>query len=381
MLAPASVHSQIKLHNLVENEKQKFKAPMFMTSVEIDGVEWFYLIERNGRLYRFLKGNKVGKKELILDLGEKVITNGEHGFLGLALDPKFQNNKRFFIYYSSQKKKQKNIHFANKVDGEYTLISSFVQKTNPLEIAKTEVVIDSYLQPYSNHNGGMIAFGPDNYLYLSLGDGGSAGDPGQVAQNLRSPLGKILRIDVSSNKKVIPKSNPFVAMAVKTPEIRSDVWAFGLRNAWRFSFDGADLWIADVGQGKHEEINLISKGGLNLGWDLFEANDEFESPKRVNRKELTFPIFSYTRPAGFSVTGGYVYKGKELNAKLGNKYIYGDFVTGKIWALSYDKAKKKVISNEELNISVPALVSFGRDLQGEIYVLSITGDIYKLQNN
>jgi len=375
--------SQVELHNLVENDKQRFEAPMFMASTIINKQEWFYLIERSGKLYRFLNGKKITQKELLLDISNKVITHSEHGFLGLALDPGFSHNQKLYIYYSSTKAKQKNNkHFKTKKNGEYTLLSSFTQKNTALETAKSEVTIDSYSQPFSNHNGGMIAFGPDNYLYISPGDGGSFGDPRERAQDLKSPLGKMLRIDVSQNKKIIPSSNPFVGMNKKDPKIRADIWAIGIRNAWRFSFDFSDLWIADVGQFRHEEINLISKGGLNLGWDLYEASEKFENSKRQDVKDLTFPIFSYTRPEGFSITGGYVYRGKDLGANFIGKYIYGDYGTGKTWALSYDSVNKKVLSNEELKLAVNpiSLVSFAVDKQGEIYILSMAGDIFKLQS-
>ena len=230
-------------------------------------------------------------------------------------------------------------------------------------------------QPYSNHNGGQVTFGPDGYLYVGLGDGGSGGDPRGHGQNLRTLLGTILRIDVSAldetGSYAVPPDNPFVGVQGARPEI----WAYGLRNPWRFSFDRetGDLWTGDVGQNKLEEIDII-KPGANYGWNIMEGTSCFRGPG-CGSDDLEPPVAEYGRDGGCSVTGGYVYRGPRLPSLVG-AYLYGDFCTGNIWALRHDGSQvvdQALIADTDLQIS-----SFAEGPDGEVYILSFTGEIARL---
>jgi glucose/arabinose dehydrogenase len=228
-------------------------------------------------------------------------------------------------------------------------------------------------QPYWNHNGGTICFGPDGYLYVGLGDGGSANDPHGNGQNLQTLLGKILRIDVDHKDEgkayAVPKDNPFVGRDDALPE----VYASGLRNVWRIAFDRetGTLWAGDVGQNLWEEIDLIVSGG-NYGWSVRESAHPFGPDGSGPRTDLIDPIWEYDHQVGKSITGGVVYRGKNV-PELAGKYLYADYVSGKLWALKYDEAARKVISNEEIS-SVPgvAIITFGEDEGGEVYFTSVT---------
>ena len=230
-------------------------------------------------------------------------------------------------------------------------------------------------QPFSNHNGGHITFGPDGYLYVGLGDGGSGGDPRGHGQNLRTLLGTILRIDVSTldvtGSYAVPPDNPFVGVEGARPEI----WAYGLRNPWRFSFDRetGELWAGDVGQNKLEEIDIITPGG-NYGWNIMEGSSCFRD-NRCDRDEFVPPVAEYGRDGGCSVTGGYVYRGSRLPALVG-AYLYGDFCTGKIWALRYDGSR--VTENAQIADTDLQISSFAEGPDGEVYILSFTGQIARL---
>jgi len=230
-------------------------------------------------------------------------------------------------------------------------------------------------QPYTNHKGGQISFGGDGFLYIATGDGGSSGDPQNYAQNRASLLGKMLRIDVNTTNKGnygIPKDNPYTA---NTQGFSEEIFAFGLRNPWRFSFDSVtkDLWTGDVGQNKVEEIDIITKGG-NYGWKVKEGNDCYSGD--CSRADLIAPVWSYINGAeGRSVTGGVVYRGKKF-ADLVGKYFCGDYISGKIWVLTYDG---KTVTKNEVITNVGAVSAFGQDANGEIYILNYSsGKIYTL---
>ncbi|NDG28468.1 MAG: glucose dehydrogenase, partial [Proteobacteria bacterium] len=237
-----------------------------------------------------------------------------------------------------------------------------------------EKVLLQIEQPFSNHNGGHLAFDKEGYLYIGTGDGGSAGDPLNHSQNLNSLLGKMVRIGVDSKGLYdIPKDNPLTS-----PQQRKEIFAWGLRNPWRFSFDretGA-LFAGDVGQDRYEEIDLVEKG-KNYGWRVMEADHCLTPPRGCNREGYVMPLTEYGRSEGGSVTGGYVYRGKQL-PDLKGVYIYGDFMSGNIWGLSYDQASRKVLQNRLLLKSKLSVASFAEDADGELYVVDYSGVIYRL---
>jgi hypothetical protein len=242
---------------------------------------------------------------------------------------------------------------------------------------ESEKILLEIKQPYSNHNGGQIAFGPDGYLYISLGDGGSGGDPQNHAQNLKSLLGKILRIGVDrksvDKNYFIPDDNP---LKVNSAGYKEEIYAYGLRNVWRFSFDNkGNLWGADVGQNKWEEINIIEKG-KNYGWRIMEANHCFNPEKNCDTTGLVLPIWEYEHndAGGFSITGGFVHNGKSASV-LNGKYIYADYVVGKIWTLEYKegKVKNSLLADTDFLIS-----TFGVDESNELYFADYNkGKLYK----
>jgi glucose/arabinose dehydrogenase len=290
----------------------------------------------------------------------------EQGLLGLAFHPKFAQNRQFFVHYS-----QKGT--GNTQLTRYTTMADDPSRADP---ASAEVILEVD-QPFSNHNGGQITFGPDGFLYMGLGDGGSAGDPNNNAQNRGSLLGKILRIDVDTasagNKYGIPSSNPFVSTSGARPEI----WAYGLRNPWRFSFDRPTgrLWAGDVGQNKFEEVDLIARGG-NYGWRLTEGVECFNPATNCPRTGITFPLAVYSHDLGISVTGGYVYRGARVPA-LNGLFLYGDFGSGRMWGLRYANGKGTAL---ELGLSGLSPSTFGMDKSGEVYVGSYSeGRIYRFK--
>ena len=310
----------------------------------------------------------VKKPSIFLDISNQVESGGEKGLLGLAFHPDYKNNGYFYVNYTSG-------------DPLETVISRFKANTSNPNTAdpKSEVVLLRFRQPYENHNGGKVAFGNDGFLYIAVGDGGSGGDPGNRAQNRKELLGKILRIDVnkpSGNLKYsIPADNPF---AGNKQGFREEIYAYGMRNPWRFNFDrqtGA-LWAGDVGQNKIEEVDIIENGG-NYGWRIMEADECFKS-NDCEKNGLRGPIWSYEQGSetGNSITGGYVCRDKNLPG-LNGKYIFGDFVTGNVWALTY--ANNKAVKNERITKLTDGLSSFGEDANSNLYVLAYgAGKVYKI---
>ncbi len=334
-----------------------------------DNSNRLFVVEQPGKIFVFENNADVATKQLFLDLTNKVLFGGEQGLLGLAFHPDYKNNGYFFVDYTTSNPRR-------------TVISRFkVSDDNPNTADKnSEVVLIEVAQPYSNHNGGQIAFGPDGYLYISLGDGGSAGDPQDNAQNLKSHLGKILRIDVNQtsgeSNYSIPDDNPFKN---NTNGLKEEIYAWGLRNVWRFSFDNSTkkLWAADVGQNAWEEIHIIEKG-KNYGWRILEGFHCFNPSSNCDTTNLTMPIWEYphNQDGGYSITGGYVYKGKNA-LEIYNKYVYGDFVTGNIWALEYDG---KNVKNNLLFKTNHSIATFGIDQNNELYFTNYaTGKIYKFK--
>jgi glucose/arabinose dehydrogenase len=282
----------------------------------------------------------------------------------LAFHPRFSTNGFFYVDYTAGSPLR-------------TVVARYNVSQDDLDHAdrNSELVLLEVLQPFSNHNGGQLAFGPDGYLYIALGDGGGAGDPQGNAQNRSNLLGKILRIDIDKTsgdlRYGIPSDNPFVG---NTVGYREEIFAYGLRNPWRFSFDTATgwLWTADVGQNRVEEVDIIQGGG-NYGWDIMEGDLCYNSTQGCNQTGLQQPIWTYVRDQGISVTGGFVYRGSSLTG-LGGWYLYGDYGSGRIWALQYDGtvAVNKELANTDLNIT-----SFGLDEQNELYVCDFKGKIYR----
>jgi len=330
-----------------------------------DTSDLIFVTEQRGVIYAF-SANNSQQADIFLDITDRVNRGGnEEGLLGLVFGPDYQENGYFYVYYSA-------------ADPSRSVLSRFSLNEEDTDVAdpESEVIIMEVAQPYSNHNAGQLAFGPDGYLYIALGDGGGAGDPLGNAQNLGTVLGSILRIDVSGlsapGDYEIPADNPFVG----TEGARAEIWAFGLRNPWRFSFDLETglLWAGDVGQSSWEEIDIIAKGA-NYGWNIMEGSHCYSPSTGCNQSGLTLPIVEYDHSQGCSVTGGYVYRGDQIPSLQGY-YIYGDYCSGNIWALAYDG--DVVTENTLLVDSGLSITSFGEDLAGNLYILDRQGGIYAL---
>jgi len=330
-----------------------------------DGSNRNFVLEQHGTIYVFPNDPKATEAKVFLDLRDRVTYNdnmNEEGLLGLAFHPHFKENGKFFVYYTTKKNKLTNV------------LSRFrLRKDDPTHgDPDSEEELMRFQKPFWNHDGGTLCIGPDGYLYLTHGDGGAANDPHDNGQNLNSLLGKVMRIDVDrkdpGKNYAIPKDNPFADRKDARPEI----WAYGLRNIWRMAFDKAtgQLWAADVGQNLYEEIDIITKGG-NYGWNRREGLHPFGPKGTGHRPEYIDPIWEYHHALGKSITGGSVYRGSRLS-ELQGYYIYGDYVSAKIWALKYDEAKKRVVANRPIKDRNIPVFSFGEDEQGEIYLLTAT---------
>ena len=355
-----------------ENGKPSPLRPILLTHAN-DGSGRIFVPQQQGIVHVFKPDSK--ETSIFFDHTKKVVytdKENEEGFLGLAFHPKYKTNGEFFAFYTT-------------IDTPHTtVISRFkVSKTDPNKAdPNSEEVLLSVTHPFWNHKGGTICFGTDGYLYIALGDGGAANDPHNNGQNLQSLLGKILRIDVDKKDDklnyAIPKDNPFIGRKAKNSLIaRPEIYAYGLRNVWRMAFDHqtGTLWAGDVGQNIWEEIDIIVKGG-NYGWNLRESKHEFAPNSTSNGSGMIEPIWEYDHEIGKSITGGAVYRGKKL-PELAGHYIYGDYVSGKIWALKYDESKKTVVANRPIpytGANLP-IMSFGEDQDNEIYftILAPTG--------
>ncbi len=330
-----------------------------------DESDRLFVIEQPGVIKVFDNSQNTITASIFLDISDRVLYGGEQGLLGLAFHPNFTDNGYFYVDYTTDDPRR-------AVIARYT-----INQTNPDQANKTsEQIVLEVLQPYANHNGGQIAFGPDGYLYIALGDGGSGGDPLGNGQNRSTLLGSILRIDVNSVSPPlnygIPEGNPFVG---NTEGYREEIYAYGLRNPWRFSFDDSErLWTGDVGQAKWEEIDII-ESGKNYGWNIMEGNHCYLPSSGCNTTGLELPIWEYGHSIGHSVTGGFVYRGSAL-PELNGSYIYGDFEYGQIWALEYDGLNP---TNNSLLVDTNLLItSFGMDENNELYIVDYRGGIYQL---
>jgi hypothetical protein len=296
-----------------------------------------------------------------IDLSSIISCCGERGLLSVAFHPRYQQNGRFFVYYTDR-------------SGNINIARYSVSASNPnVADAASGVVLLTVLHPTNaNHNGGQLQFGPDGYLYAGTGDGGAGGDPPNNAQNTNVLLGKLLRIDVDSGTLYgIPPGNPFASGAGGKPEI----WAYGLRNPWRFSFDRStgDLWIGDVGQNEWEEIDfqpVTSVGGENYGWRRMEATHCFNPSTNCRTPDMTLPIAEYSHGSGCSVTGGYRYRGSREH-RLQGLYFYSDYCAGTLWAIS-QTTSGTFVSQSVLSTGL-SVSSFGEDVNGELYLADISG--------
>lgn len=334
------------------------RSPLFLTHSG-DGSGDLFVVQQTGQI-RVLVGGKL-REQPFLDIASLISTGGERGLLGLAFHPDYSRNGYFFVNYTDR--------------GGQTVVARYQANQGSRQaITSSETVVMRIPQPFANHNGGMIAFGPDGFLYLGMGDGGSGGDPQNHGQRLDSLLGKMLRIDVDRLPYTIPADNP------RLPEARPEIWAYGLRNPWRFSFDrkSGDLWIADVGQNAWEEVHWARSGdgGQNYGWRLMEGNECFNPRTNCPRNGLTMPVHTYGRNDGQSITGGYVYRGPSIPSLQG-RYLFTDFNTGNLWSLRQEG--ERWVRSTLLGGLGQGIASFGEDQKGELYLLNlIRGEIWRL---
>jgi glucose/arabinose dehydrogenase len=338
------------------------ESPLLVTHAG-DGSNRMFIIEQPGRIRIVSDGELLVAP--FLDVSDAITAGGEQGLLGLAFHPDYESNGRFFIDYTDAE--------GNDVVAEYA-VSSDPNVADPAS-ERLLVEIDD---PFSNHNGGHLAFGEDGYLYIATGDGGGGGDPLESGQNLDTLLGKLLRIDVDSSTGElpygIPSDNPFA----NRNEARREIWAYGLRNPWRFSFDRGDIWIGDVGQSALEEINRMpaSRAGLNYGWNTIEGDACFDPPFECDRSGMVLPITTYTHDEGCSVTGGYVYRGGSFPSLQG-VYFFADYCSGFIWSL--DAAGRGQQTARRVLESERSISSFGLDESGELYLTDIdSGEVLQV---
>jgi glucose/arabinose dehydrogenase len=304
-----------------------------------------YVVERTGRIRVAVAGRLRARP--FLDLRGRVSTNTEQGLLSMAFHPRYAQNRRFFVYYTD-------------LEGDIRIVE--YRSRGLVALPGTARTIFSVRHPQPNHNGGQLAFGPDDFLYAGTGDGGGRGDPDNNAQDLTSRLGKLLRI------------------AVDRPRTPFETVAYGLRNPWRFSFDRAngDLYLGDVGQDSFEEIDYTprrSPGLENYGWRVHEGNSRYSNEEPNPAGKVVFPVRVYGRSGGASVTGGFVYRGREVPAAVG-RYFFGDFASGRVWSFRISRGRAADFRRE--HVSVPGLSSFGEGPRGELYLVSFAGVVWKL---
>ena len=344
-----------------------FERPVFLAD-PADGSGRLFVVEQPGAI-RVVRDGEV-QAEPFLDITDRVNADGsEQGLLSMAFDPDFARNGRFYVGYTGEP-------MTNEV-ARFTISADDPDRADP----DSETTLLEIEDPYGNHNGGLVMFGPDGYLYVGLGDGGSGGDPENNGQNPGTLLGSILRIDVTGEADAelpyaIPGDNPLL----DDPNARPEIWAYGLRNPWRFSFDRetGDLWVADVGQNAYEEVNFQpagSPGGENYGWNLMEGAHCFPEGTECVTDGLVLPVAEYGRDAGYSITGGYVYRGESAPSLTG-VYLFADFGSGLLWGMQRldDGA---VISADPIDTGL-AISSFAEDAAGELYITAFDGTVYQI---
>ncbi len=376
ILPQSTTHAEITTPEISLNrifDQLRFIEPILLTNSG-DGTNRIFIAEQDGMIRVFQNFDQISDSRVFLDIRENINSEGnEQGLLGLAFDPQYASNGHFYVYHT-------------EYGADSTVLMRYTVSTDS-NIADTAsgLLLLRIDQPFVNHNGGGMAFGLDGLLYLGLGDGGLFSDPKGHAQNTSTLLGSILRVDVSAAKQLepyrIPDGNPFFGKtSVPRPGQLSDrpeIWAYGFRNPWRISFDQVtgDLWVGDVGENSREEINIIQPG-LNYGWNLSEGSNCFKS-NDCDLSQIALPVYEYDHSSGdCSITGGYVYSGERLPS-LSSHYVFGDYCSGRIWAIKH----KNGITSEpfllaDANFQIP---SFGVDELGELYVLSSSGGVYRLE--
>lgn len=334
-----------------------------------DGSNLLFVLEQAGVIRVFENRTDVVDAPVFLDIRDRVNDSGnEEGLLGLTFHPNYASTGEFFVDYTADNPRR-------------TVIARYrVDPNDPMSaLADSEEVILEVAQPYGNHNAGQIVFGSDGYLYVTMGDGGSGGDPHGHGQDRSTLLGSILRIDVDNTEDglnyAIPPDNPF---AGNDQGYREEIYAYGLRNPWRISFDPETgrLWTGDVGQNRYEEIDIIEAGG-NYGWNVMEGFHCFEPMQNCDTSGLIDPVVEYPHELGRSVTGGFVYRGDDVPALFG-RYVYADFVSGRFWTIDADGSEA---SNTELFETGLRVSSFGTDEDDELYVLAFNGRIYRFTSD
>jgi len=323
-----------------------------------DGTGRLFVVEQAG-VIRIVRDGQLLRAPF-LDVRRRVIAGGELGLLSVAFHPRYATNGRLFVNYTTDGGNLRT------VIAEYRVAAG-----NPDVADVAERVLLEIAQPFRNHNGGLNLFGPDGMLYVGMGDGGSGGDPFNNGQRLDALLGKLLRIDVDGATPYrTPPNNPFVGRG----SARGEIWAYGLRNPWRFSFDRGTgrLFLADVGQNAWEEVDLVEKG-QNYGWNIMEGTHCFNPPTDCNTNGLRVPIAEYGRADGCSITGGYVYRGPRIPGLVG-RYLFGDYCSGRVWALS-ETAPGRWAAAQLLETGL-RISSFGEDQDGEIHIVDHSGGVY-----
>jgi glucose/arabinose dehydrogenase len=340
-------------------------SPVYATAAP--GDKRLFVVEQEGRI-RTVRHGKVAAKPYA-DLRRFVTAGGEQGLLSVAFSPDFVSNGKLYVYFTN-KAGNEVVWELHARKGAASVRPGHRQL---LEIPDTE----------SNHNGGQLEFGPDGMLYIGDGDGGGGGDQHGAHGNGQNPgvlLGKLLRIDVTTRSNDlqygIPKDNPFVGQ----PGWRPEIWALGLRNPWRFSFDRAsgDLWIGDVGQNKWEEVDHLKRGlgGINFGWNRYEGRHDFATDTPLAGGKLRMPVAEYSHSEGCSITGGYVYRGPTISG-LSGRYVYADYCSGKLWTLAISGGAPRDVSSVVSDAGVRSITSFGQDGSGILYVCSAEGTLYR----
>ncbi len=364
--------------------KLQFDKPVALAYPD-DGRHLLFVNEQHqAKVWSFPDDRQTDDKRLFLQLPAEINRDNEEGLLGLAFHPKYQENGQFFVYYSAHDEAP---HERRSVVSRFEVSKDDPRRADPASEKRIWVSADD---PYGNHNGGHIAFGPDGFLYITLGDSGAANDPLTTGQDPSDWFASILRVDpdhpADGKAYGIPNDNPARRDPDRFGKWAPEVFAIGLRNVWKFSFDRAngDLWAGDVGQNTWEMVHLIRNGG-NYGWSLWEANHPFRESSRKQKADpaskLSKPIAEYKHDVGVSITGGYVYRGKRL-PQLDGVYVYGDFGSGRIWGLR-EQDGKAVEGPKELtpHSLKPGLASFGEDSQGELYLLAFDGKIHWFVTN